>query len=161
MSEQPPTLNLADVELRNFSHGENFSAMLGRIGTPLGMQKMGCGLVVLEPGKKAWPLHEHYAQEELFIILEGEGSIRYGDESYPVKAGDVIFTPPGKGTAHQIINTSGERLRYLAFSTNDSPEICYYPDSGKYCTFHYNNSGSAVNFMAEEDARVGYWHGEE
>jgi uncharacterized cupin superfamily protein len=161
MSTPPPILNLDDIELRSFGKGGTFSAMLGRIGAPLGMQKIGCGLVVLEPGNKAWPIHEHYAQEELFIILEGQGSIRYADGTYPVRTGDVIFTPPGKNTAHQIINTSDAPLRYLAFSSTDSPEICFYPDSGKYGTFHHEKGGSSVYFMAHEDARTDYWDGED
>ena len=110
MQNQPPMLNLDDLELRPFGNGEKFAATLGRIGGPLGMKKIGCGLVVLEPGKRAWPHHEHYGQEELFIILDGEGSIRYGEETFPVKSGDVIFTPPGKGTAHQIVNTSDAEI---------------------------------------------------
>jgi uncharacterized cupin superfamily protein len=159
MSDRPPMLNLSDLETTPFGQGEKFAAQLGRIGGPLGMKKMGCGLVVLEPGKRAWPMHEHYGQEELFIVLEGQGTIRYGEETFPVKANDVIFTPPGKGTAHQIINTSDAPLRYLAFSTTDDPELCYYPDSGKYGA--YARSGEDGTYlMAHEDSRVDYWDGE-
>ena len=108
----PPMMNLNDLEMTPFEGGGHFAAQLGAIGRPLGMQKFGCGLVVLQPGKRAWPLHEHYGNEELFIILSGEGTIRYGDGEYPVKANDVIYTPTGKGTAHQIVNTSDAELRY-------------------------------------------------
>jgi len=160
MTNQPPMLNLDELELQPFGNGEKFSAMLGRIGGPLGMQKIGCGLVVLEPGKRAWPHHEHYGQEEFFIILDGEGSIRYGDQTFPVKSGDIIFTPPGKGTAHQIVNTSATELRYLAFSSTDNPEVCYYPDSGKYGAYSFNG-GPGVRFMAHEDAAADYWDGED
>ena len=161
MSDAPPILNLDDVELQPFGQGEKFAAMLGRIGMPLGTKKIGCGLVVLEPGKRAWPHHEHYAQEELFIVLEGEGTVRYGDSEHAIRTGDVIFAPPGKGTAHQIVNTSDAPLRYLAFSSTDSPEICYYPDSGKYATFHSENGQFPVHFVAHEDARRDYWDGED
>ena len=49
------------------------------------------------------------------------------------KLGDIIACPPGgPETAHQILNTGNEELRYLAVSTKPSPEICDYPDSGKF-----------------------------
>lgn len=64
--------------------------------------------------------------------LEGEGTLRVAGERLPIRAGDTIFIPPGPDYPHQIINTSGAPLRYLSISTQDSPEICEYPDSGKY-----------------------------
>jgi uncharacterized cupin superfamily protein len=152
-------LNLADLKFRPFENGGAFCASLGAIGRPLGMKKMGCGVVILEPGKRAWPLHEHYGQEETFIILDGEGTIRYGDSEFPVKSGDVIFTPPGKGTAHQIINTSNATLRYLALSTTENPELCYYPDSGKYAAYA-STKDSTTHLVAHEDSAVDYWDGE-
>lgn len=160
MTASPPMLNLGELEMTPFGKGETFAAQLGRIGDPLGMEKMGCGLVVLQPGKRAWPHHEHYGQEELFVILEGEGTIRYGDDTFPVKAHDVIFTPPGKGTAHQIVNSSDAPLRYLAFSTTDDPELCYYPDSGKYGAYAHAG-GSGTHLMAHEGSGVDYWDGED
>jgi uncharacterized cupin superfamily protein len=152
-------LNLADLKFRPFENGGDFCASLGAIGRPLGMKKMGCGVVILEPGKRAWPLHEHYGQEETFIILDGEGTIRYGDSEFPVKSGDVIFTPPGKGTAHQIVNTSNATLRYLALSTTENPELCYYPDSGKYAAYA-STKDSTTHLVAHEDSAVDYWDGE-
>ncbi len=160
MNPSPPKLNLDDLELTPFGKGQKFSASLGRIGGPLGTKKIGCGLVVLEPGKRAWPHHEHYGQEELFIILAGEGTIRYGDGTSSVKTGDVIFTPPGKGTAHQIVNTSDKELRYLAFSSTDNPELCYYPDSGKYGAYSFAGD-DAVHLIAHEDSGIDYWDGED
>jgi uncharacterized cupin superfamily protein len=152
-------LNLADLKFRPFENGGDFCASLGAIGRPLGMKKMGCGVVILDPGKRAWPLHEHYGQEETFIILDGEGTIRYGDSEFPVKSGDVIFTPPGKGTAHQIVNTSNATLRYLALSTTENPELCYYPDSGKYAAYA-STKDSTTHLVAHEDSAVDYWDGE-
>ena len=49
--------------------------MLGRAGATLGTRQIGCTLMVLEPGKRAWPYHLHHAEEELFVVLEGEGSV--------------------------------------------------------------------------------------
>ena len=160
MSDAPPIVNLDDLELNDFGHGDRFSAQLGRVGRTLGMQKIGCGLVVLRPGKRAWPFHGHYAQEEAFVILEGSGLIRYGDGEYPVKSGDVIFTPPGPNRAHQLVNNSDAPLKYLALSSMDTPEICYYPDSRKTGAFHATEKGFE-SFMSRDGELADYWEGED
>ena len=160
MSNAPPTINLNELTLRQIGKGERFSAKRGRIGTALGMKKIGCGMVVLQPGKRAWPFHEHYGAEEFFIILEGEGSIRFGDDTFPVRSGDCIFTPPGKGTAHQIVNTSDAELRYLALSSMDDPELCYYPDSGKYGAYSFRDDVEPTRILVHESGATDYWDGE-
>lgn len=157
MAEPLKIINLEDSERAAFGRGEGFSAALVRIGALLGMRKLGCTLVELEPGKRAWPYHLHYGQEELFVILQGEGTLRYDDERHAIREGDVFFTPTGEGTAHQIINTSQARLRYLAMSSMDEPEVCYYPDSGKYGCWSQEGK---VTFLAHQDTRLEYWDGE-
>ncbi len=68
----------------------------------------------------------------MFLILDGEGELRFGDARYPLKAHDVIACPVGgPELAHQIINTGTRDLRYLALSTMATVEVCEYPDSGK------------------------------
>jgi uncharacterized cupin superfamily protein len=53
--------------------------------------------------------------------------------AFPIKGGDIIARPAGgKRTAHQIINTSEEELRFLAVSTKLSPEIAEYPDTNRF-----------------------------
>ena len=49
----------------------------------------------------------HCVNEEMFLILEGRGSLRYGANTYPVRAGDLIACPTGGAkTAHQLVNDS-------------------------------------------------------
>jgi uncharacterized cupin superfamily protein len=160
MNEQPPIVNLEEIALDDFRHGDKFSARLGRVGRKLGMQKIGCGLVVLEPGKRAWPFHGHYAQEEAFVVLEGSGLLRYGEGEYPIRTGDVIFTPTGPERAHQIVNDTDVPLKYLALSSMDTPEICYYPDSNKTGAFHITEKGFE-GFMSRDGELADYWDGED
>ncbi|AKU94541.1 Cupin 2, conserved barrel domain protein [Labilithrix luteola] len=135
-----PIINLADVELNAWGHGasvpmmgeasEKFQAQLGPISGPLGAKLLGYGLVVVRPGKAAFPFHNHVANEEMFFVLEGAGEIRIGDQRYPIKKGDVIACPPGgTETARQIVNTGESDLHYLGVSTRLSPEILQYPDT--------------------------------
>ena len=153
--------NINTIEKMAVGNGKKFAAKVGRFSALLGMKKLGLGLVELEPGKRAWPYHEHYGMEELFIILEGMGTIRYADAEYPIAEGDVIFTPTGEGTAHQIINTSSEKLVYLAFSSENSPELCFYPDSRKYGAYVQTSEGKSTTFLAHEDSAINYFDGEE
>ena len=49
-----------------------------------------------------WPFHLHYGQEELFVVLAGEGTLRYDDSETPIRTGDVIFAPTGDGSAMNL-----------------------------------------------------------
>ena len=57
--------------------------------------KLGAAVDIVAPGKRSCPYHYHLAQEEMFVVLEGAGSLRVAGELLPVRAGDVIFIPPG------------------------------------------------------------------
>lgn len=156
-----PRANLKTVKLQKIGNGEGFSAKAGRLAPLLGMESIGCSVIELEPGEKGWPFHLHYGEEELFVILDGTGHMRYGDEQYEVVEGDVLFTPPGEGTAHQIINTSDAPLTYLAFSSHSDPAFCYYPDSGKYAAYTQQTDGTWKAFIAHESSDCDYYDGED
>ena len=68
----------------------------------------------------------------MFLFLEGEGELRFGEQRHAIRKTDVIACPPG-GTevAHQIINTGTVEMRSLALSTVVELESCEYPDSKK------------------------------
>ena len=123
--------------------------------------KLGASIDVLPPGKRGCPYHFHYAQEEMFIVLEGEGSLRVAGEHLAIAAGDVVFIPPGPAYPHQIINTSEAPLKYLSISTKDQPEVVEYPDSGKVLTSARvagNDFGFARMNRLETD--LDYWDNE-
>jgi uncharacterized cupin superfamily protein len=161
-----PILNLSELEFRDHGHGERFQAKLGAIGVKIGAQKLGYNLTVLPPGKRAFPLHHHRVNEEMFFVLEGEGEVRFGPERYPIKQGDFIACPPGGAEhAHQIVNTSSAELRYLAVSTKLTPELVEYPDTGKFGIMaEVMKPGEAkpeiFRFVGRPDVQVDYWEGE-
>lgn len=160
----PPILNLNDVELKVQKHGATFEARLGAIANRLGAKKLGYRLVVVPPGKKAWPYHCHHANEEMFLILEGEGTLRYAGAAYSIHSGDVICTLPGPDTAHQIINTSSSDLRYLAVSTMEEPDVMEYPDSNKIVIFAGSPPGGDKSkrtlSLTTRDTTINYWDDE-
>ena len=135
----------------------------GVIGARQGLpgRKIGCGVDIVPPGKRACPYHFHYAQEEVFIVLEGQGTLRVAGEMLPIRAGDVISIPPGPEYPHQIINTSDAPLKYLSLSTLEFPEVCEYPDSGKYLAYTRTDGPLLQRGrMHRADADLDYWDGE-
>lgn len=55
-------------------------------------------------------LHRHRSSEEIYHVIAGNGTMRLGDESFPVGVGDSVVIPPG--TAHCIANTGDSVLRF-------------------------------------------------
>jgi uncharacterized cupin superfamily protein len=125
-----PVLNIADVPVTERGNGKQFAVRWGRAGPKLGLTGLGCAVHVVPPGKKAFPFHRHHVMDELFYIVSGEGQYRWGDETLPVRAGDLVSAPAG-GKAHQLINSGAQDLTYLGLSTVGGVDIVEYPDSGK------------------------------
>lgn len=160
-----PVIDPWTVEPKSIGPGGVYRAQARSVGQALGLSKLGCRVFEVEPGCTGWPRHIHHANEELFIVLEGEGTLDYGDTSYPVRAGEIIGAGTGAGTAHRLRNTGAKTLRYIAVSTMEAPEILEYPDSGKVGAIAGSAPGGdpsqrAVTAFFPADAAVDYWHGE-
>jgi uncharacterized cupin superfamily protein len=125
-----PVINIDEAALKDRAHGESFAVKWGRLGPHLGLTGLGCAVHVVAPGKRAFPFHRHHVADELFFIVSGTGEYRFGKETYPLRAGDVVAAPAGT-EAHQIINTGTEELCYLGISTISGADIVDYPDSDK------------------------------
>lgn len=167
-----PILNIDDVEL----HGpppafaptgaarERYEARMGFIGAQLGAKKLGYNVTAVPPGKRAFPFHNHRVNEEMFFVLRGTGEVRIGGDTHAIRAGDVIACPPGgPETAHQIVNTGDEELRYLAVSTKQTPEIAEYPDNGKFGVLAElagpDGAPRMMRFIGREADSLDYWEG--
>lgn len=149
-------LNLDELTLEDFKKGDQYESKCARIGPLLGARDLGFSYDRVPPGKRSCPFHSHRGEEEMFFILKGTGTLRYGAESRKVRAGDVICCPTGgPDTAHQIINDSDADLIYLSISTKRSAEVCEYPDSGKIGAY----GGELRHFTRAAD-HVDYWLGE-
>lgn len=161
-----PVMNIADVPLRETGHGETFAAKVGSFGRTIGSTGIGAMLHVVEPGKTAFPFHAHHQTHELFIILEGEGTYRFGADRYPVKAGDVLAAPTGgPETAHQIINTGPVTLKYLGISANPGGvgDVVEYPDSKKFAVtsrYDWSTGKGGIRYIGRADTSLDYWDGE-
>jgi len=165
MDRPSAVVNEADLPWTEQRSGERFEVRRKRLGAAAGGKAIGCSLLELPPGKKAWPFHYHLANEEALFILAGEGTLRLGAGETRVRAGDYVALPVGADHAHQLINDGREPLRYLAISTMIEPEVMLYPDSKKIGVM----AGAAPGGPPEartlnaylRDERVDYWDGEE
>ena len=50
-----------------------------KISDHIGAKKLGYNQTVLPPGKAQCPFHCHHGEEEMFLIIEGEGELGFGD----------------------------------------------------------------------------------
>ena len=153
-------VNLDELELESFEKGSKFASRFKRIGPLVGAKDLGYSYDVVPPGKTSCPFHSHRAEEEMFFIIRGTGTLRYGSERREIRAGDVICCPVGgPETAHQIINDSDADIAYLSVSTMMPAEVCEYPDSRKIGAFG-GEKDSRVRHMTEAAAAVDYWKDE-
>ncbi|MEO5764830.1 MAG: cupin domain-containing protein [Casimicrobiaceae bacterium] len=98
-------MNLAEVEFTDVEENGLYTSSRGRISDHIGAKKLGYNLSVLPPGKAQCPFHSHHGEEEMFLILEGEGELRFGDQRYRIREHDVIACPTGGSeVAHQIVD---------------------------------------------------------
>ena len=152
--------NFNEVELQPLKREPHYDSVGARLARGTAAQKLGASFDILQPGMRGCPYHLHHAQEEMFVILEGNATLRVAGEMIPVKTGDVIFIPAGPEYPHHIINTSDAPLKYLSISTMEQPEICEYPDSGKFLAEGSLKSSTPFEVIDRKRESVDYWEGE-
>jgi uncharacterized cupin superfamily protein len=137
-SERPSNIvNLEDAP----SEEEGRSRSLGE---GAGSELTGLNWASLEAGEEGAPPHCHSAEEEIFVVLEGGGTLELwpapqaarlhgadaAREAHPVRRGSVIARPPGTRIGHAF-RAGPDGLTYLAYGTRDPSDIAYYPRSNK------------------------------
>lgn len=163
--EKPPkpVINPGRSKLDHWTKGSLYESRDITFGRLLGLKDLGIGYSEVPPGKSGCPFHSHHVEEELFVILEGTGTYRFGETRHPVGPGDVLGAPAGGAdTAHHLVNTGNVPLKYLSISTMAATEICEYPDSGKFLAKTRKEAGGPVEFryLGRLESAVDYWEGE-
>jgi uncharacterized cupin superfamily protein len=121
------------------------------VGVAAGSALSGMSHVAVAPEARNSPFHCHGAEEEMFVVLAGAGTLRIGDEHLPITAGHVIARPPATCVAHQFIAGDGG-LTLLAWGTREANDVVWYPDSKKV-----GLRGIGVRARVEP---LEYWDGE-
>ena len=129
-------VNLDDVE-------GDYGGISKRLGATAGAKQTGLNWVALPPNEEGAPPHCHSAEEELFVVLDGEGTLELWpgpkpgeplptepDETHAVSRGHVVSRPPGTRISH-CFRAGEQGLTYLAYGTKEPNDIAYYPRSNK------------------------------
>ena len=122
------------------------------LGTSAGSVLTGINYNRIEAGMLSCPPHCHSAEEEIFVVLDGSGTVLLGEDEHAVRRGHVVARPAGTRVAHAF-RAGEEGLTMLAYGTRKPNDIAYYPRSNK---IYFRGVG--VMIRAE---RLDYWDGEE
>ena len=143
-------VNTEEVEPEQWGRGD-VSVEIRDLGVAAGSIRTGINYNRIAPGKLSAPPHCHTVEEELFVVLEGEGVCILGDEEHPVRQGHVVARPASSRVPHAF--RGGEvGLGMLAYGTRDSNDICYYSRSDK---IYFRGAG-----LMTRVPRLDYWDGE-
>jgi uncharacterized cupin superfamily protein len=149
---RPPTIvNVDDVEAVAVER-PRVARTRRNLGRAVGSISTGIQHVEVAPGKYSAPAHCHSLEEEIFVVLGGDGMVVLGDEETPVGPGHVIARPAGTGVAHAFRAGAGG-LTYLAYGMRDPGDVCYYPRSNKI-------AWRGLGLVARLE-RLDYWDGED
>lgn len=75
-------------------------------------EQSGVSYFAYGPGFKTAFGHTHSAQEETYVVVEGSGTVRVGDEDVAMRAWDAIRIVPG---APHAIAAGPEGMKIIAF----------------------------------------------
>jgi uncharacterized cupin superfamily protein len=136
-SPRPASIvNAADVE-------GDYGGMVKHLAKEGGAMQTGLNLLALPPNEEGAPPHCHSADEEIFVVLDGEGTLELWappdsesqlqtepSETHPVRRGHVVSRPAGTRIPHSFRAGDGG-LTYLAWGQKDPNDMCWYPRSNK------------------------------
>jgi uncharacterized cupin superfamily protein len=94
-----------------------------RIGRQTGAEQLGASLFEIAPGDATFPLHAHYANEEMLFVLSGTPTLLTPDTERILQPGEAVAFKAGREGAHRIDNRTKSPARVLIVSTMKAPEI--------------------------------------
>jgi uncharacterized cupin superfamily protein len=155
-------VNLDDVEAKE-RDGETVGRRIRDLGRAAGSKRTGLRHSEVLPGKLNAPPHCHSAEEEIFVVLDGEGSLLLWQKptvaapwdlsEHAVRTGSVVARPAGTSVAHAFRAGDGG-LSLLMYGTREPNDVCFYPRSGKVYFV-------GLGLVARIGEPVDYWDGEE
>jgi uncharacterized cupin superfamily protein len=161
MSEDKPRgpVVIESVSWDEWSDGVRYGSRVRVLSDTRGADKRKIGVSVeeLPPGKQSCPFHYHMVEEEHIIALEGEATLRLGDERYTIRAGDYVGFPAGQRAGHCLVNEGDKPFRFFMIGDNEPNEVCVYPDSNKFSVRALHDG---ERFVQRHGERLDYWDGE-
>jgi uncharacterized cupin superfamily protein len=131
-----------------------------RLGRQAGARDLGASLFELPPGAATFPLHAHFHNEELLIVLAGSLVLTGLDgATRELAVGEVVACPAGREGAHRLDNKGSGPARVLIVSTMKAPEINEMLEDGTYWVRDYvpghdpGDDALDVQGLRQSDAR--------
>ena len=157
LSPRPSTI----VHVPDLEPSERETTTIGRRvrypGNEMGSVKSGIRVAEVFPGKLNAPPHCHSAEEEIFVVLAGDGHVLLWEEDgvaeHPVRAGSIVCRQAGTGVAHAF-RGGASGMTVLMYGTRDPRDVCYYPRSGKVFFV-------GLGLIARIGEQLDYWEGED
>ncbi len=153
--------NISDPQFDEPRRADGFDVQRARLGYQAGARRLGISLWELPPGQAAYPYHFHLAEEEALIVLDGAPELRAPDGWRELERGEVVSFRTGEEGAHQLLNRTGETVRFLAISTANEPDVVVYPDSQKVSAAVRRPDGGGLKLYFRMGDAVDYWDGEQ
>jgi len=135
---------------------EGFTAYRARLGHQLRTERIGLSQWLLPAGQAAYPYHFHLAEEEVLVLLKGSLALRTPQGWRRVNEGEVVRFAVGEDGAHQLVNDTGEPVRFLSVSSPATADVVIYPDEGKICAADRRGAGEGLRLYFELDDAVDY-----
>jgi uncharacterized cupin superfamily protein len=159
MSDEPKPkgpIAIESVPWDEFSEGVRFHNRFRVLSSTRGegANKIGVSYEELPPGKQSVPFHYHLVEEEHIIALEGECTLRLGEERYALKAGDYVGFPAGQRAGHCLVNETDKPFRFIMIGDHSENEVAVYPDSNKVLI------RSLDRILLRDEDRLDYFDGE-
>jgi uncharacterized cupin superfamily protein len=109
-----------------------------RLGRQAGARDLGASLFEIPPGAATFPLHAHFANEELLVVLAGTLTLTGpSGATRQLAPGEIVACPAGRAGAHRLDNEGAEPARVLIVSTMKAPEINEMLEDGSYWVRDY------------------------
>jgi uncharacterized cupin superfamily protein len=129
-------LNVDEVELERYG-----SVTTAPLATHERSDQAGFHWEQLAPGARGSVPHCHSEEEEIFVVLEGEGTLHLWPspmraaagqerESVPLRPGHVVARPPGSRVAHSF-RAGSDPLTMLIYGTRKPNDMAWFPRSNK------------------------------
>jgi mannose-6-phosphate isomerase-like protein (cupin superfamily) len=133
---------MADYTIKNLRDSEDMAPKFGLApdmqarfpASELGLEATGVSLQALAPNATQPFGHSHKTQEEVYLVLSGEGRVKLDDEIVELRQWDAIRIPPG---VMRAVSGGPDGIEWLAF-------------------------GATSGTSAREDAetQTGWWNGQ-
>ena len=137
-AERPPNiLNVDEVELERYGR-----ATTAPLATRERSEQAGLHWEQLDSGARGSVPHCHSEEEEIFVILEGQGTLHLWPspsfaagtgaekQAIPIRPGHVIARPAGTRVSHWF-RAGDDGMTMLIYGTRRPNDLAYYPRSNK------------------------------